>query len=160
MQASSSDILTAWKHLFHSSWKTFRTQFQYILNSLRRHKNLVESQAGLVAVMESQRARAVAEKHFEEDEKAERSRRSIAVIEKIRPPNCQVDQDCAAETRHESQTGQWILQHKQVKDWMNSQSTMNPLLWLNGIPGAGKLLCSTFSQRQSHVRQVKPYWFP
>jgi hypothetical protein len=103
----------------------------------------VESWAGIAALEEAQRAREIAEKHFEEDEKAERSRRSAAVIEKIRPPNCQIDQDCATETRHGSQTGQWILRHEKVMDWMNSQSTKNPFLWLNGIPGAGELLSST-----------------
>jgi hypothetical protein len=99
----------------------------------------VESWAGIAALEEAQRARAIAERHFEEDEKTEKSRRSTVVIEKIRPPNCQIDQDSARETASGSQTRQWILRHKKLKDWMNYQSTEDPLLWLNGIPGAGKL---------------------
>jgi hypothetical protein len=99
----------------------------------------VESWAGIAALEEAQRARAIAERRFEEDEKTEKSRRSTVVIEKIRPPNCQIDQDSARETTSGSQTGQWILRHKKLQDWMNYQSTEDPLLWLNGIPGAGKL---------------------
>lgn len=34
-------------------------------------------------------------------------------------------------------TTQWILQHENVKDWMLSDTPATPILWINGIPGAG-----------------------
>ena len=129
---------TAWKKLFHSSWKTFRTQFQYILNSLSRHKSLIENQASLVEYEQSKLARLEEENSFKEMAEAEKKRRSLAVTDKIRPPNSRIDQEKAKEARQEyPQSGKWILRHAFLRDWMDLNCPNAPLLWVNGIPGAG-----------------------
>ena len=132
--------VTAWKHLFHSSWKTFKTQFQYILTSLSRHKHLVESEANLVEYEESKRARLAAETNFEEVARSERLRRLLAVTQKIHPPNTVNDHESAVETCQEyPQSGRWILRHRSLIDWMDFTNPNVPLLWINGIPGSGIL---------------------
>ena len=129
---------TAWKKLFHSSWKTFRTQFQYILSSLSRHKSLIENQASLLDYEQSKLARVAAKNSFEEIAEAERKRRSLAVTDKIRPPNSRIDQEKAREARQEyPESGKWILRHAFLRDWMDLNCPNVPLLWVNGIPGAG-----------------------
>lgn len=131
---------TAWKKLFHSSWKTFRTQFQYILSSLSRHKSLIENQASLLDYEQSKLARVAAQNSFEEIAEAEKKRRSLAVTDKIRPPNTRVDQEKAKETRQECpESGKWILQNAFLRDWMDLNCQNVLLLWVNGIPGAGIL---------------------
>ena len=134
-----SDIrATAWKKLFHSSWKTFRTQFQYILSSLSRHKSLIENQASLLDYEQSKIARVAAKNSFEEIAEAEKKRRSLAVTDKIRPPNSRIDQDKAKETRQEyAESGKWILRHAFLRDWIDLNRPNLPFLWVNGIPGAG-----------------------
>ena len=133
-------IATAWKKLFHSSWKTFGTQFQYILSSLSRHKSLIENQASLLDYEQSKFARVAAQNSFEEIAEAEKKRRSLAVTDKIRPPNTRIDQDKAKETRQEyPESGKWILQNAFLRDWMDLHCPDVPLLWVNGIPGAGIL---------------------
>ena len=134
-----SDIkATAWKKLFHSSWKTFRTQFQYILNSLSRHKTLIETQASLADYEQSKLARVAAKNSFEEIAEAERKRQSLAVTDKIRSPNPRIDQDKAKEARQEyPESGKWILRNASLRDWMDLECPNVPLLWVNGIPGAG-----------------------
>ena len=129
---------TAWKKLFHSSWKTFKTQFQYILSSLSRHKSLIENQASLLDYEQSKLARVAAKNSFEEIAEAEKKRRSLAVTDKIRPPNSRIDQDKAKEARQEyPESGKWILRHAFLRDWMDLDCPNAPLLWVNGIPGAG-----------------------
>ena len=131
---------TAWKQLFHSSWKTFRTQFQYILTSLNRHKSLVESQASLLDYEKSKTARLTAQNSFEEIAKAERLRRYLAVTEKIHPPNTLSDQEETAEIRQDyPDSGKWILKHPYLREWMDLTRPNVPVLWVNGIPGAGIL---------------------
>lgn len=131
----------AWEQLFHSSWKTFRTQFQYILSSLSRHKHLVESQASLLEYEQSRVARLDAQNSFENIAKAERSRRFLAVTEKLRPPNTLSDHEGATEIRQDyPESGRWILQHPFLKDWIDFKCSKCPptrVLWINGIPGAG-----------------------
>ena len=131
----------AWKQLFRSTWKTFETQFQHILSSLSRHKSLIESRANSLEFEQSLAARAVAQKSFKEIEAAETKRRSIAVTEKLRPSNCNVDQEYAAQERAGfPQAGRWLLRRNQIREWMSLDSNAVISLWLNGIPGAGSLL--------------------
>lgn len=131
-------FVIAWRQLFRSSWKTFRTQFQYILSSLNRHKNLVESQAGLVEYEQSRAARLAAQNSFEEIAKAERLRRFLAVTEKVHPPNTLADHEGAVAIRQEyPESGKWILRHPSLRDWMDFTRPNLPVLWVNGIPGAG-----------------------
>ena len=130
----------AWKQLFRSSWKTFDTKYQVILSNLSRHKTLVESQASLVDYEQSKLARLATQNGFERIAKGEQSQRLIAVIEKIHPPNTISDHEQAVEVRQEHPgTGRWILEVGRVKKWMDSSTTDVPLLWVNGIPGAGML---------------------
>lgn len=37
-------------------------------------------------------------------------------------------------------SGDWILESEQLKDWKDSDTPHNSVLWLHGIPGAGKVL--------------------
>ena len=130
----------AWKQFFRSSWKTFNTKFRCILSNLSRHKNLIESQASLAEFEQSQLARLAAQNSFEQIAKGEKSRRLMAVIEKIHPPNSLNDHEQAVEIRQEHpDTGRWILEVGQLKRWMDPLATDVLILWVNGIPGAGML---------------------
>jgi len=54
----------------------------------------------------------------------------------------QQDHENYGETRREfPSTGRWILKHEFVKDWIEADNPPSPLLWLTGMPGAGKLHC-------------------
>ena len=131
---------SAWRQLFRSSWKTFRTQFQYILSSLSRHKNLIESQASLAEYEQSKAARLIAQNSFEDVAKAEKLRRFLAVTEKMHPANTLTDHEGVLETREEyPESGRWILRHPCLRNWMDFTHPNIPLLWVNGIPGAGIL---------------------
>lgn len=35
-------------------------------------------------------------------------------------------------------TGRWLLRDQRFRTWYDPQSTTSTLLWLNGVPGAGK----------------------
>jgi hypothetical protein len=35
-------------------------------------------------------------------------------------------------------TGRWILEDSKIKTWIDPQKYLIPILWLKGIPGAGK----------------------
>ena len=60
-----------------------------------------------------------------------------SIIDKINPPNCYADQNAASEQRKASQSGEWILQNEHLRAWRNVNADSNPLLYINGIPGAG-----------------------
>lgn len=53
--------------------------------------------------------------------------------------------DDQPETRHRDHlkhkhdgTGEWLFKHPQFQAWYNPEHCTDPLLWLHGLPGAGK----------------------
>ena len=107
------------------------TDFDQILNSLRRHKELLESEKGTAAILEMQRLR-------QDIAAAERGRRRITVFDKIKSAKYEEDQESASKKRGGSNSGYWILRRRQFQDWSNIHMRADPILWINGIPGAGK----------------------
>ena len=86
-------------------------------------------------------SRLAAENKVEEEAKVERRIHLSAVTERLHPPNTLNDHERAVKTRENYlESGRWILHHPLLKDWMDFTSTNVPVLWINGIPGAGILL--------------------
>ena len=130
-----------WKQLFQATWKTFRTRFHGILENLRRHKSLVESQASLLHFDEFQRARTAAEAEVRRIRAEEEKQRQVAVRTWLSAASTEVDQENYASIRAEyPDTGRWLLNQTYVQAWCDPDSTSTPLLWMKGIPGAGSFI--------------------
>ncbi|KAJ0425196.1 hypothetical protein BJY00DRAFT_308523 [Aspergillus carlsbadensis] len=120
-----------WKQLFKSSWKVFNSNFKRILDSLQRHKDIIESEKSTLTVYEIQTLRDDEAARFNET-------RLDSILNKINAPNCYLDQETVSEHRENSQSGKWVLDHEKFKQWHDAPAGSNPLLYVHGIPGAGK----------------------
>ncbi|KAK2814069.1 hypothetical protein FQN50_000473 [Emmonsiellopsis sp. PD_5] len=132
-----------WKKLFHCSWKTFNTQFRRILDSLSRHKELLDSEKGTVAILEIQHLHQNENLRFDKMSKEEARKRLETAMNKINAPNSQADQYAALEQRGKSDSGKWILENSDFKAWSAVNVSMQ-LLYINAIPGAGKTILASF----------------
>jgi hypothetical protein len=93
------------------------------------------------------------------DEEQTEQWRLESIIDKISSPNCHADQNAASEQRKESQSGRWILQNDHLRAWRNVNAISNPLLYINGIPGAGTDFKSIhFLRVYSQCMKVKQFW--
>jgi len=133
----------AWRQLFHATWKTFRTEFSGLLVNIQRHGRLVESQANLVEFeqlfhqMEMGRAEAKAD--FQRRKEEEERNRRITVRNWLSAASTDVDQERGVSARkHNPGSGRWLLDNNQVQGWFNPEFCSVPLVWINGIPGAGQ----------------------
>jgi hypothetical protein len=125
--------------LFSASWKDFESRIGHTLQSLQRRKELLASNASLLEFQAAQEERAAVEKQFEEMERQEEKRRRIAVAAWLDGAKSRLDQhDAKAEREAYPQSGRWLLDRSQVKAWLDCDSAAKPLLWIRGIPGAGK----------------------
>ncbi|KAH7174004.1 uncharacterized protein B0J16DRAFT_365522 [Fusarium flagelliforme] len=150
-----------WKALFHSAWKTFKTQFDPILKSLERHMTML-SEEKLTAVMEETQRQGHSiqdkldqlhrqlkerdQKDAERDLIAHQSRidQQYSTVEsKIDPPNYHEDYEIASQKRFQNTSGRWILSHPLVSDWLDHSSKANGKIYLSGIPGAGKTVLTS-----------------
>lgn len=107
---------------------------------LQRHKNLVESQANVLDIRASQAARELAEKAFHDQDVARKDYQRLAIRDWIPARNVKLDHEAYVGTRAlYPNTGLWILEKTAIAAWHDKQHSSGSLVWINGIPGAGKL---------------------
>ncbi|KAI9150828.1 Transcriptional regulator CRZ1 [Paramyrothecium foliicola] len=134
-----------WEMLFTETWSTYQSRISNIISNIARQRSLIESHASTVQT-------EVVEQDFhdtqqrEDDEFEEEDLRRLQIVTNwIRATNVAVDQDEFLKARTEYPgTGQWLLDNTLFNEWFDPQyPTIPPLLWLNGIPGAGKTILAS-----------------
>jgi hypothetical protein len=129
-----------WKQIFAATWKTHKSQFSSIIGNLAKHRHLIETQASLSEIESARKAREIQRDHYEAELGHEDMRRRREVNNWLRAPRMEDEQHEFDKLRAKYPgTGEWLLEHPVFKDWFDPQfAVIPPLLWLNGIPGAGK----------------------
>jgi len=131
-------LRTVWRQVFRSAWKDFKTRFQHILDGLRNHRQLIESQANLLHFQQYQRDR---EKMFDKLvawEEKERHSKYIAVMEWVAGAQTKLDHDAACAARSgDPRSGRWILKKPVAENWRAADTPIFSILWLKGNPGVG-----------------------
>jgi len=136
---------TVWRQLYHATWKTFKSRFAGLMENMCQHRELVDRQANLSQIEESRRARQISDRISMDREDAHRLQ---VAFNWLRAPTIETDQHYFSEIRAEySNTGRWLLDKPAFKLWFDPQfPAIPPLLWLNGMPGAGNLPLKLYRQ--------------
>ncbi|RYN46116.1 hypothetical protein AA0118_g12682 [Alternaria tenuissima] len=134
-----------WVRFFKSMWKNFHTKFDGILSSLRRHKDIVECRANLVQYRLYQDDVASFKAKLEENVVREETKNLMIVKEWLSVGELpQLDHASYCKIRADyATTTKWISQHKTVKHWIHADVPKSPVVWMYGIPGAGKTILSS-----------------
>ncbi|ETS75549.1 hypothetical protein PFICI_12493 [Pestalotiopsis fici W106-1] len=146
----------AWKTVFHSTWKTFQTEFRPILSKFKMHQKLLSEEKLTSLMSEMQRMKCATRDNFQqlrndmsaiiardeakilaETEERRREKRRM-LRDELGSPDYQQDQEDSFAVLRESSSGDWIANEPIFKDWSDLSSTQSPLIYLSGIPGAGK----------------------
>ena len=136
---------SGWKKLFDSFWKRFETRFRCILDSLGRHKELIESEKTTLTLIEVERMRERIESHVKDMDDMEKKRQLSVVQERIEASDYQTDHYAISEQRRQNHSGNWILQNELFREWTNADLKQPSVLYINGIPGAGTTVSSVFA---------------
>ncbi|KAL5330616.1 hypothetical protein ACEPPN_000135 [Leptodophora sp. 'Broadleaf-Isolate-01'] len=139
-----------WRQLFRSMWKNFATTFKNILDNLNRHRQLITEQATVINFQRQdnffdqyksdgeERARL----HHERQQAEERSK-YLQVLEWFSAArSTQEDHEEFRRARSQG-TGDWILKEEKVRNWLEVDVPESSILWINGIPGAGKTILAS-----------------
>ncbi|EMD96161.1 hypothetical protein COCC4DRAFT_55683 [Bipolaris maydis ATCC 48331] len=133
-----------WQQLFQALWKSFDTEFAAILRDLREHMALIESQATVAQFSEILATRTLIELQFDRDRENEVRKRRMVVHQWLAAANCGADQEAYAKVRQEhAGTGKWLLQENRFCSWFDPILCSTHMLWMNGIPGAGKTVLAS-----------------
>lgn len=134
--------------VFDSLWKTFESRFQAILQSLRRHRDLIDQEASTINIVEAKIWRAqqlelIRQWRVERSEdldRAERERLSAQTREAVvwfGAPQEQEHIFARLIRACDGVDGHWALREPMIMSWLD-QSRDNQFLWLHGKPGAGE----------------------
>lgn len=129
-----------WKRIFRAVWKDFSTRFDGILKSLARHKDLVECRASLTQYRRYQEDITGLKAKIDGLVKDEHNKKATRVKEWLATGAQSIydHERFLAEREPYPSTGRWILDHEIISDWMNAEVPASPIVWMTGMPGAGK----------------------
>lgn len=128
-----------WKKVIHALWKSFQTDFGNLIGQLQKHQHLIETQASIHHFETSWATRELVKEQFEITKRMEKDLQLRRVREWLASTNAEQDQKDHSRVRAgQSESGKWILQTSQFRDWADPDFCQHPLLWINGMPGAGE----------------------
>lgn len=148
------------KQLFQATWKTYKTRFDPLIANIHDHGMLVQNQATLAQIEEFRRDRLAGSQQHE----AQRLREMYTWLrspEHDQASNAENDQYEHARTRENCPgSGSWVLGNQAFKEWMDPAfPAIPPLLWINGVPGAGKAFLISCSPAFLVVSVLIDMWF-
>jgi hypothetical protein len=161
----------AWHLIFLSLWRDFRARFQGIINTIEKHRDFIDKEANSIDMVEDRAARIRIL-----DDIVERQRQASAILDdndsqkRLLQLQSSTSWVAVDDKRQEAElarrsamrhtgTFDWIGQVPETKSWLRDDDS-EPILWLNGKPGAGASACHnapTFSNLpQAKVSCVPP----
>lgn len=132
--------------MFDSVWKTFRTKFKPILDSLTRHRKLLDHVKTTAVFSEVHLTRTRLLESINQSSEEMKSAlenlqsRKEQIMERL---GYRADEVNRPHKRVPSEpdlaTGRWIFHNETFKKWLDFNVEDVRILYLNGLPGAGKL---------------------
>ena len=131
----------AWETLFKSAWAAFDARFKSILESLEKHSDWLDREAGSLDIAEAKEWRKRLEETVSKKEKDQLHHNFREALAWLAAED-QEDELGRISDHCQTRTCEWFLKSPKIISWLK-ESPESTLIWLRGIPGAGKsVLCS------------------
>ncbi|ETS78813.1 hypothetical protein PFICI_08666 [Pestalotiopsis fici W106-1] len=150
-----------WKQLFQATWKGFNIKMQTLKDNFKRHRQLLEQRASLIEFEQIMCLRRHAEAESQERQRQTCSNRRESVLRWLASANCEAIYESLVSARSSNpKSGDWLLKDHRFQKWFDPLYCSTPLLWLNGLPGAGKsVLASVVVQNARKIPDVSTIFF-
>ncbi|KAH0543142.1 hypothetical protein FGG08_002487 [Glutinoglossum americanum] len=132
-----TDLLPGWKVFLDILWSRFHDKVSIVLANIERHSMLMHSEVSLANITEAYAARS---RSFDECKKRQEfeEQQQLEFYKVSMSPRL-YDDDLGVIMEESCQgTGSWLDDDELFCRWLNSSRQKSPVLWLSGIPGAGK----------------------
>ncbi|KAI1640418.1 NACHT domain protein [Biscogniauxia mediterranea] len=135
------------KYLFDSLWPRHKDKIKVVMTHIENHARLMRNEVRLEHIQQEYEARRRALEHFEKEDRSRRAQEFHRIRTDIAPQSHDHRFDWLR-ARVCQGTGTWLLQNATFKEWLQATAESSRILWLQGIPGAGKTyLASTVIAR-------------
>ncbi|KAK2764389.1 hypothetical protein FQN54_009083 [Arachnomyces sp. PD_36] len=128
------------KHLsliFESVWPRHKSKIDVVANNIERHGLLMTNEVNLEHIREAHDTRIKALDHYTRTREFQERQDFEAVETHISPRFYDGELDRLLRTVCHG-TGRWLQREETFSQWLDHANTSVKLLWLQGIPGAGK----------------------
>ncbi|KAI1376891.1 hypothetical protein F4677DRAFT_459629 [Hypoxylon crocopeplum] len=148
--------LPTWKQIFGSIWKTYKSRFGPLIDNIRGHGDLVQKQATLTQIEVYRKDTETHTRQLQSIKEVQEMQMLREVISWLGAPNAENDQYQYSKIREECPgTGRWLLDIQAFKEWIDPKfPTIPPLLWITGMPGAGKTILASLVVEE--IRKILP----
>lgn len=129
--------LGRWRYFFEAMWPIQKDRIKVVMSHVERHTALMRNEVRLEHIREEHDARLRALEHFERTERSNRQQ-EYNIIKTDVSPTFYDDKLYQIRNQICRGTGKWLLQDDVFLKWLDVANCSTDLLWLHGIPGAGK----------------------
>ncbi|KAI1488247.1 NACHT domain protein [Biscogniauxia mediterranea] len=135
------------KYIFDSLWPRHKDKIKVVMTHIENHARLMRNEVRLEHIQQEYEARRRALEHFEKEDRSRRAQEFHRIKTDIAPQSHDDRLDWLRARVYQG-TGTWLLQSATFKEWLQATAESSRILWLQGIPGAGKTyLASTVIAR-------------
>ncbi|KAL9122534.1 MAG: hypothetical protein Q9187_000916 [Circinaria calcarea] len=131
-----------WSIFFESLWPRYAGKISVILHNIRRHKLLVTDEVTLANITEAYKARERAYEEYDKNQQ-EWDRLNFAEVNRSIAPSMYDHELERLGSKCNRVTGEWMRTEDAFCDWSDLKSPMTRIIWLVGIPGAGRVQAKT-----------------
>ncbi|RYP21518.1 hypothetical protein DL765_002154 [Monosporascus sp. GIB2] len=132
--------LPRWRYVFESLWPKYKDKIEGVRQNIERHSHLLRNDVQFEHIRQEREA-------VLRSEGSHRRQEFWAIKTDISPIDHGKRFDSIKAQRCEG-TGKWLLNDEHFAKWLDPSNNQFRLLWLQGIPGAGKtFLSSTVIER-------------
>ncbi|KAI1316482.1 hypothetical protein F5Y16DRAFT_393125 [Xylariaceae sp. FL0255] len=139
-----------WQSLFDETWSTCKGRITRIIPEISKLRSSIENHSNPHQV-ERTRAAIQDSREGDDPELDERILRRLREVHIwLNATNVEIDQEAHSRVRADyPETGKWLLENSSFKEWFDpNYVTDTPLLWINGMAGAGKTFLASLSVEQ------------
>ncbi|KAI9684612.1 MAG: hypothetical protein M1822_005700 [Bathelium mastoideum] len=131
-----------WRIFFESIWPRYAGKIAVIRQNMERHRLLLDSEVTLAHISESHTARLQALKAYEEAYEFQQRQDFASTKSSLHPELYDQELERISEGCI-SRTGRWLTNNFAFQAWSDPQDVAHRVLWIEGIPGAGKTYLSS-----------------
>ncbi|KAF7527346.1 hypothetical protein G7054_g10484 [Neopestalotiopsis clavispora] len=134
-------LITDWMHIFEHLWPKHDANIREIGSHIERLTRLLRTEIRLEHIQQEYDFRNTALRDFKKREMAANQEDFNRIMTSFGPKRYDQTLDYLR-ARHSGGTSNWLFSNAMFRNWLDGSTQESRILWMKGIPGAGKTFLS------------------
>ncbi|KAF5712258.1 Nacht domain-containing protein [Fusarium mundagurra] len=130
------------KVMFEMLWPRHKYRIQVVVKHMAGHRDLIRREVHMEEIRRADEMRNRELQHFVQTEENNIAQEYASHRAHLAPKNYDADLYRFSESVCDG-TGKWLFRNESFQNWLAGIEKAKPILWLRGIPGAGKTLLAS-----------------